>query len=180
MANKMYSIYLTKQQLEYMAETGIHVLSDYNEKKLIDVKEDKLFGSDKHLMKSLSKELKSLETVLPELTDKIGSFSYRTPTNIVGSADITLNLNSNVDSIQDIINTFLAIEKVQKLKILNNSYDPLVSLDYLKSEFSVHIDHRWSEIISNRLLKLVLWYDNEWGYASKVIEQAKYISNIKK
>ena len=118
--------------------------------------------------------------ILPELTDKIGSFSYRTPTNIVGSADITLNLNSNVDSIQDIINTFLAIEKVQKLKILNNSYDPLVSLDYLKSEFSVHIDHRWSEIISNRLLKLVLWYDNEWGYASKVIEQAKYISNIKK
>tara|TARA_R110002012_G_scaffold40530_1_gene111607 strand:+ start:283 stop:525 length:243 start_codon:yes stop_codon:yes gene_type:complete len=69
MANKMYSIYLTKQQLEYMAETGIHVLSNYNEKKLINVKEDKLFGSDKHLMKSLSKELKSLANLFDQITE---------------------------------------------------------------------------------------------------------------
>lgn len=113
--------------------------------------------------------------ILPELNKKIGSFSYRTPTNIIGSADITLNLKSDINSIDLIIKDLEEIEKNQQLKIIKNSFDPLVSLDYLKSDFSVHIDHRWSEIISGRLLKLVLWYDNEWGYTSKVIDQSKFI-----
>ena len=69
MANKMYSIYLTKQQLEYMAETGIKVLSNYNEKEFINVMEDEMFGSDKHLMKSLSKELNSLENLFNQITE---------------------------------------------------------------------------------------------------------------
>ena len=114
--------------------------------------------------------------ILPELEKKIGSFSYRTPTSIIGSADITLNLKSNLDSKDLIIDDFKRFESNQKLKIIKNSFDPLVSLDYLKSDYSVHIDHRWTEIISSRLLKLVLWYDNEWGYTSKVIDQAKFIS----
>lgn len=113
--------------------------------------------------------------ILPELNMKIGSFSYRTPTNIIGSADITLNLKSDVNSVDLIIKDFEKIEKNQELKIIKNSFDPLVSLDYLKSDFSVHIDHRWTEVISGRLLKLVLWYDNEWGYTSKVIDQSKFI-----
>ena len=113
--------------------------------------------------------------ILPELNNKIGSFSYRTPTNIIGSADITLNLKSDVNSVDEIIKDLEQIEKNQELKIIKNSFDPLVSLDYLKSDFSVHIDHRWSEVISGRLLKLVLWYDNEWGYTSKVIDQSKFI-----
>jgi hypothetical protein len=45
------------------------VLSNYNEKKLTNVKEDKLFGSDKHLMKSLSKELKSLANLFDQITE---------------------------------------------------------------------------------------------------------------
>ena len=114
--------------------------------------------------------------ILPELEKKIGSFSYRTPTSIIGSADITLNLKSSLDSKDLIIDDFKRFESNQKLKIIKNSFDPLVSLDYLKSDYSVHIDHRWTEIISRRLLKLVLWYDNEWGYTSKVIDQAKFIS----
>jgi glyceraldehyde 3-phosphate dehydrogenase len=114
--------------------------------------------------------------ILPELEKKIGSFSYRTPTSIIGSADITLNLKSNLDSKDLIIDDFKRFESNQKLKIIKNSFDPLVSLDYLKSDYSVHIDHRWTEIVSSRLLKLVLWYDNEWGYTSKVIDQAKFIS----
>ncbi len=113
--------------------------------------------------------------ILPELNKKIGSFSYRTPTNIIGSADITLNLKSDINSVDEIIKDLEQIEKNQELKIIKNSFDPLVSLDYLKSDFSVHIDHRWSEVISGRLLKLVLWYDNEWGYTSKVIDQSKFI-----
>lgn len=114
--------------------------------------------------------------ILPNLANKIGSFSYRTPTNIIGSADVTINLEKEVKSKEDIINIFQSIEKSQSLKIIKNSFDPLVSMDYLKSEFSAHIDHRWTELISNNLLKLVLWYDNEWGYTSKVIDQIKFIS----
>lgn len=113
--------------------------------------------------------------VLPQLKNKIGSFSYRTPTNIIGSADITLNIKSKIDSIEEVIGLFKKYEKNQKFKIIKNTKEPLVSLDFIKSDFSVNIDHRWSEIISKQLLKLVLWYDNEWGYSSKVIDQSKFI-----
>jgi glyceraldehyde 3-phosphate dehydrogenase len=114
--------------------------------------------------------------VVDGLTEQmIGSFSYRTPTAIVGSADITLNLKNNTDKLE-IIKIFEEKEKTQSLKIIHNNIDPLVSLDFLRSEYSAIVDHRWTNVINGSLLKMVLWYDNEWGYSSRVIDQVKYIS----
>lgn len=109
----------------------------------------------------------------------IGSFSYRTPTAIVGSADITLNLKNNTDK-QKVIKVFEEKEKNQNIKVIHNNIDPLVSLDFLKSEYSAIVDHRWTDVINKSLLKMVLWYDNEWGYSSRVIDQVKYVSDKEK
>jgi len=105
----------------------------------------------------------------------IGSFSYRTPTAIVGSADITLNLKTKTDKLA-VIAIFEEIEKTQTIKVIHNNMEPLVSLDFLKSDYSAIVDHRWTGIINGSLLKMVLWYDNEWGYASRVVDQVKYVS----
>lgn len=105
----------------------------------------------------------------------IGSFSYRTPTAIVGSADITLNLNKKTSK-KDVIDIFHHIENIQKWDIIHNNIEPLVSLDFKKSEFSAVVDHRWTDVIQGDVLKLVLWYDNEWGYATRVVDQVAYIS----
>ena len=105
----------------------------------------------------------------------IGSFSYRTPTAIVGSADITLNLKTKTDK-SAVIAIFEEIEKVQSIKVIHNNIDPLVSLDFLQSEYSAIVDHRWTDVINGNLLKIVLWYDNEWGYSSRVVDQVHYVS----
>lgn len=106
--------------------------------------------------------------------DMFISFSYRTPTAIVGSADITLLLGKDATK-EDIISLFENVERNQKWQIIKNNLDPLVSLDFKRSEYSAIIDHRWTDIRNKRLLKLVLWYDNEWGYSCRVCDQVAYI-----
>lgn len=115
--------------------------------------------------------------VIEDLDESIiGSFSYRTPTAIVGSADITLNLNKK-SSRKEIIDIFHNIENTQQWDIIHNNIEPLVSLDFKKSEFSAVVDHRWTDVIQGDVLKLVLWYDNEWGYSTRVVDQVAYISS---
>ena len=106
----------------------------------------------------------------------IGSFSYRTPTAIVGSADITLNLQKKVTKNQ-VIEVLHNYENNQKWDVIYNNIEPLVSLDFKKSEYSAVIDNRWTDIIQGDVLKLVLWYDNEWGYSTRVVEQISYITS---
>lgn len=106
----------------------------------------------------------------------IGSFSYRTPTSIVGSADITLHLKRSV-SVKDVIAVFEEIEQTQNWHIIHNNWEPLVSLDFKKCDFSAVIDHRWTDVVHGRMLKLVLWYDNEWGYTSRVLDQLKLVND---
>lgn len=107
----------------------------------------------------------------------IGSFSYRVPTSIVGSADLTIKVKKNTNKTK-IISLFKEFERKQKFNIIKNNFDPLVSLDFIKSDYSVNIDHRWT-MVNKDLIKLVLWYDNEYGYSRRVLDQLMYINNKK-
>jgi len=107
-------------------------------------------------------------------TDMLGSFSYRTPAAIVGTADITLNVEK-VASKRQIIDIFEAIENDQKFEIIHNNIEPLVSLDFLQSEFSAVVDHRWTDVVGDNLVKMVLWYDNEYGYSTRVVDQVNFV-----
>lgn len=110
---------------------------------------------------------------------KIGSFSYRTPTAIVGSADLTLSLSKNVD-IKEVLGLFENLENVQRWNIFHNNWEPLVSLDFKKADYAAVIDHRWTDVIQGRMLKMVLWYDNEWGYAARVLDQVMHVATLMK
>jgi len=107
-------------------------------------------------------------------SDMIGSYSMRTPTHIVGCADITLLLEKRTTH-QEIVEVFEAVENTQQWDIIHNNLEPLVSIDFKGSEFSAIIDHRFTNLVQGNMLKLVLWYDNEWGYASRVLDQVQYI-----
>ena len=104
------------------------------------------------------------------------SFSYRTENIIVASADITLNILKKT-KLEDILTTLRNYERKQKFKIIKNIYDPLVSLDYKGSEFSANVDNRWTQLNKNTL-KIVLWYDNEFGYSSNLVTQILYINKL--
>lgn len=113
-----------------------------------------------------------------DLNDRIGSFSYRTPTAIVGSADITLNLSSKVkrEDVEEALNQYV---KDQEYDILIMSEEPLVSLDFVNNPYSAILDTRWLDIVRDEVLKMVLWYDNESGYARRVVDQIKFVESFK-
>lgn len=120
---------------------------------------------------ALSASCKVLKDINP---DNIGSYSMRTPTQIVGAADITLHLSEKTRQ-QKIFDKFYSYAKSQRWKIIENNFDPLVSLDFKGSEYSANIDHRFTSLVNGNMLKLLLWYDNEWGYAARVCDQVNYI-----
>ena len=110
--------------------------------------------------------------ILPEIKDKFTAISYRVPTSIVSSADLTILVKKNI-KIQDIENLFLKFEK-NNPTILSNNYEGLVSSDFIRSEQSVTIDHRFLQV-KNNFVKLICWYDNEWGYSSRVCDLINFI-----
>ena len=106
--------------------------------------------------------------VLPKVTRNIGSFSYRTPTQIIGSADLSYVVKKKTNKL-DIMEAFTDFQNSQKFPILKISQSPLVSMDYIGEEYSAIIDTRWLDVINSELVKIVLWYDNEFGNASNEI-----------
>jgi len=107
--------------------------------------------------------------VLKSLKGKFDSFSYRVPTATVSSSDISVHLSKKA-GVEDIKKLFEKEAKKQKYKIIYNNYDPLVSIDFKGMEYSAVIDQRWTTINKGSYLKLILWYDNEWGYSCRVID----------
>lgn len=109
--------------------------------------------------------------------ESIGSFSYRTPTAIVGSADLTLTLSES-SSLECVTDIFQEFQKNQQWDILQIMSDPLVSLDFVNNRHSAVIDNRWTSVVEGYLLKMVLWYDNEAGYSMRVLDQLKHVASL--
>ena len=114
------------------------------------------------------------EKILPQLKDKILSFSYRIPTDIVASLDITINLQCNVTT-KEVVD-FLQ-KKCDQSPYVRANMESLVSLDYEQEESSSIIDMQWTKAVNN-VVKIVLWYDNEWGYSARVLDLAKKLSEM--
>ena len=117
----------------------------------------------------------AVEKVLPHLKGKILSFSYRIPTDIVASSDITLFLQEEVSS--DSLMSFITKKCHDSLYVKLND-ESLVSLDYEKEESSAVIDGQWIKVTGN-VVKIVLWYDNEWGYSASVLDLVSKLIDVK-
>lgn len=115
--------------------------------------------------------------VLPWIDDNFMCFSYRTPTTIVSSADATIKL-AETPSEEEVKALFVEYAKQQKFEILNNNFEALTSLDFSGLPYSVSIDHRWTMVNPGGFMKLVLWYDNEWGYSSRVVDLVSILSTL--
>jgi glyceraldehyde 3-phosphate dehydrogenase len=112
--------------------------------------------------------------VVPELKGKLISMSFRTPMPIVSSAILNLKLDKKI-SISDIDKLLNQRIESQKNKVFALSKEALISKDFLQNDFSVIIDQRWTDVDIDNSLRLVLWYDNEWGYSSRVVDLIQLI-----
>lgn len=121
--------------------------------------------------------IKASSKILPWLDEKFMCFSYRTPTSIVSSADLSLKLSRSVTR-ESVADLFQQAAREQKWNVLFNSTEALTSVDFTGFPFSCCIDHRWIMVEVDSFLKLVLWYDNEWGYSCRVADLATYIASM--
>lgn len=105
-----------------------------------------------------------LEHLFPVLKDRLSYFSYRTPTQMVASAEMAFVLSRQTDR-DEVIELLKKCDK----SIVYMNVEDIVSVDCEKQPFSSIVDMRWMSI-QDKYLKLVTWYDNEWGYCSRVVD----------
>jgi len=118
---------------------------------------------------------KAVALVIPELKGKLNGFALRVPTPTVSIVDLTCQLSKSATAEQ--INEALKEAAEGKMKgILGYTEEPLVSMDFKGSELSSIVDGLSTMVIEDDLVKVVAWYDNEWGYANRVMDLVDYIA----
>jgi len=117
---------------------------------------------------------KAVALVLPHLKGKLNGFAMRVPTPAVSVVDVVFELRDNVD--KDAVNAALkAASENEMPEILGYSEEPLVSIDYKGDPRSSIVDALSTMVIDDNLIKVVSWYDNEWGYSHRAIDLIEYI-----
>lgn len=118
---------------------------------------------------------KAIGLVLPELKGKLNGMSFRVPTPNVSVTDLVAELKVSVTV--DEVNAALKAAAAGPLKgVMNYSDEPLVSSDYNSDPASSTIDALSTMVIEGNMVKVVSWYDNEWGYSNRVVDLAAYIA----
>ncbi|MGO1368405.1 MAG: type I glyceraldehyde-3-phosphate dehydrogenase [Senegalia sp. (in: firmicutes)] len=118
---------------------------------------------------------KAVSLVIPELEGKLDGMAMRVPTPTVSVVDIVFELEKNA-SAEDVNKAFKEAADGELKGILGYSDEPLVSMDYRKDPRSSIIDGLSTMSIGDNMVKVVSWYDNEWGYSARVVDLAKLIS----
>lgn len=121
---------------------------------------------------------KAVALVIPELKGKFHGFAVRVPTPTVSMVDFTVQLNRGT-SVEEINNAFIAASESDALSgILGVSPGQLVSSDFIGDTRSSIVDLPLTIGMGNDFFKVVSWYDNEWGYATRVSDLVAYLSEF--
>lgn len=112
----------------------------------------------------------ALRPIMPELESKITGISFRTPTNIVSIADMSIQVDKPTSQAEVV--DFL-YERFKDSSYVHLNSEPLIGIDYAGQPYSAVVDTNLVRVAGEKLVKLVLWYDNEWGYSCRVIDLAR-------
>lgn len=118
---------------------------------------------------------KAVTLVLPELKGKLNGFAMRVPTPNVSVVDFVADLGNNV-TVEEVNESLRAAAEKELQGILAYSEEPLVSKDYNGDPHSSIVDALSTMVLDGTMVKVVAWYDNEWGYSNRVVDLAVYIS----
>jgi glyceraldehyde 3-phosphate dehydrogenase len=117
---------------------------------------------------------RAVTLVLPQLEGKLDGISIRVPTPTVSLVDLTAMLEKNVT--EDEVRAAFSEAAAGDLKgILKYSEEPLVSSDFIKDPHSAVVDGPFTKVLAQNMVKVLAWYDNEWGYSNRVLELAAFV-----
>ena len=118
---------------------------------------------------------KALALVIPDLKGKFDGFSLRVPTPTVSVVDFTAELERPA-TVEELNTAFRAAADGPMAGILGVSDDPLVSSDFRGDSRSSIIDSASTMSLGGNFVKVIAWYDNEWGYSCRVADLVGYVA----
>ena len=118
---------------------------------------------------------KAVALVLPELKGKLNGFAIRVPVPTVSIVDVTFEVEK-ATTVEEVNAALKKAAEGEMKGVLGYSEEPLVSRDYQGDPHSSTIDALSTMVIDN-MVKVVAWYDNEWGYSARVVDLVKLVAN---
>lgn len=118
---------------------------------------------------------KAVGLVLPELAGKLNGFAVRVPTPVVSMVDLVVQFEKAV-SAEEVNEALRAAAADSMQGILDVCEEPLVSVDYVQNPHSSIVDAPLTMVVDDRLVKVVAWYDNEWGYSERLVDLAQFVA----
>ena len=120
---------------------------------------------------------KAVGRIIPELDGRLTGMAFRVPTINVSVIDLTVNLNSSTNY-QDICLAMKNASENDLKGILGYTEEDVVSTDFIGDSRTSIFDAGASIMLNEKFVKVVSWYDNEWGYSSKIVELIQYMNSV--
>ena len=133
-------------------------------------------AASSNIIPSSTGAAKAVGKVIPELNGKLTGMSFRVPTVDVSVVDLTVNLAKPATYEEICAAVKKACENEMK-GIMEYTDEPVVSSDFLSDPHTSIFDAAAGIALTDTFVKLVAWYDNEWGYSNKLVDLAMYIAN---
>jgi len=134
-------------------------------------------AAGENIIPSITKSSEVISNVLPFIEGKIASSSMTVPIPDGSTVDLTIDIKTET-SIED-INKIIEDASSSDLKdIIGLTYDPIVSSDVVRSTLSGLVDGLATMGINNKKIKLIIWFDNGWGYAARIIDTLKKLGQV--
>lgn len=115
---------------------------------------------------------KAIELIFPNLKGKLSGLAVRVPTPNVSMIDFSFTSESSID-INMINNYFRVASKTSLINVLGFTDEELVSIDFNHSSYSAIVDLKLTKVVDKKLGHIVAWYDNEWGFANRMLDVAQ-------
>ena len=153
--------------------TATQVLQDGPSKDLREAR-----AAAQNIVPTTTGAAKAVALTVPSLQGKFDGLSVRVPTSVVSMSDVTLLLKRDT-TIEEINNVFKKQVKEPYFQgIIDVTEEPLVSSDFIGNAHSGIVDLLLTNVVDGNLVKVVVWYDNEWGYSNRLVEMVADVGKL--
>jgi glyceraldehyde 3-phosphate dehydrogenase len=158
--------------------TTIHAYT--NDQNVLDVKHAKdkrrARAAAVNMIPTTTGAAKAIALVMPQLKGKLNGYAMRVPTPDVSVVDLTVNLKKDT-TIEEINAVFEAASKGSFAGLIEIDNDKRVSSDFIGSTYSSTFVPDMTNVVDGKTVKVLAWYDNEWGYSSRLVDMCVFVGN---
>ncbi|MFO0728040.1 MAG: type I glyceraldehyde-3-phosphate dehydrogenase [Myxococcota bacterium] len=162
--------------IEHGLMTTIHAVT--NDQRILDLPHKDLRrarAAFESMIPTTTGAAKAVGLVLPHLKGKLNGFAIRVPTKDVSVVDFVATVKKDA-TVEEVNKALIAAANGPMKGVLQCVAEPLVSSDFIGDAHSSSVDLELTEVMEKRMVKVVSWYDNEWGYAMRTVDLTRFMA----